>query len=69
MSSMPKRFAWFGHDFLRDLHADYRAHGAAAIANLRRDEPRNYFQLVLSLYYQDVPVPLGNPESGEFSDK
>jgi len=72
MSSMPKRHVLIRDDFLRDLHADYRANGAAAIASLRRDEPRSYFELVRSHLYHEVPAPVspsGDPESGELTDK
>ena len=41
--------ARLGNDFLADLARDYRAFGAAAIADLRKNEPRNYFGLMLSL--------------------
>jgi hypothetical protein len=38
-----------GRDVLRDLAKDYRAFGAAAISDFRKNEPRNYFRLLLSL--------------------
>ena len=68
MSSMPKPYVRIRDDFLRDLHADYRANGAAAIASLRREEPRSYFELVRSYLYHEVPAPAspsGDTESGE----
>ncbi len=43
---------------LRDLGADYRAEGASAIAGLRKNEPRNYLRLILSLPYAE---PQTNP--------
>ena len=46
-------FGGLGSAFLRDLNRDYRAHGVNAIANSRKNEPRNYFRLLLSL----VPKP------------
>jgi hypothetical protein len=38
-----------GTDFLRDLGRDYRADGAYAISQLRKNEPAHYFRLLLSL--------------------
>jgi hypothetical protein len=67
MSAVSKP-VYIGPDFLRDLHADYRAHGAAAIATLRREEPRNYFKLLHSLLHCSVPAPVspsGGPELGK----
>jgi hypothetical protein len=52
---------YLGHDFLRDLLADYRANGAAAIATLRREEPRSYFKLVHTFYHHSVPAPVSPP--------
>ena len=40
--------ARLGKDFLRDLAQDYRLFGAAAISDLRKNEPRNYFRLLSS---------------------
>jgi hypothetical protein len=68
--SMRKPVIRIEEDFLRDLHADYRAHGAEAIANLRKEQPRLYFQLVDSFLYNAVPEPVspsGNPELGDFA--
>jgi hypothetical protein len=44
--------ARLGKDFLRDLDRDYREHGAAAIAKLRKNQPWNYFRL-LSFFAAD----------------
>ena len=44
-----------GKDFLRDLAQDYRAFGAGAISDLRKNEPRNYFRLLLSLVPDYAP--------------
>jgi hypothetical protein len=37
-----------GKKFMRELERDYRNHGDEAIARLRKNEPRNYFKLLLS---------------------
>jgi hypothetical protein len=42
--------------FIRDLDDDYRKHGVAAIAQLRRDELRNYLKLVLSLVPRELDL-------------
>ena len=54
MQMTPKPASALGLAFLRDLEDDYRAHGAAAIADMRRNEPQNYFRLVHSLRFEDT---------------
>jgi hypothetical protein len=39
------------------LAKDYHAHGPAAIAELRKNDPRSYFRLVLTLPYVEPPKP------------
>ena len=43
------RSSRLGNDFLSDLDRDYRAHGLSAIARIRKNEPRHYVRLLLSL--------------------
>jgi hypothetical protein len=47
---------WLGHAFTRDLDRDYRAHGVDAIEKLRKNEPMNYFRLLLSLVPRELPT-------------
>jgi hypothetical protein len=47
-----RRLNAIGHEIVRDLERDYRAHGIAAIEKLRKEEPWNYLRLLLSLVPQ-----------------
>ena len=68
MIPMRKPLVRIKENFLGDLHADYLANGAEAIATLRREQPRLYFQLVHSFLYHEVSSPVspsGDPELRE----
>ena len=41
---------------MRDLDRDYRSHGVDAIEKLRKNEPMNYFRLLLSLVPRELPT-------------
>jgi hypothetical protein len=41
---------------MRDLDRDYRAHGVDAIEKLRKNEPMNYFRLLVSLVPRELPT-------------
>ncbi len=48
------------------LAKDYHAHGTAVIAELRKNEPRNYLKLILSLL--EVELPSEKSAAGSLSD-
>ncbi|OBQ74517.1 hypothetical protein [Mesorhizobium erdmanii] len=45
-----------GDDFLAAVRADFRAHGAGVIAEVRADKPDQYLKIVLSVLPKDFPV-------------
>lgn len=47
-----RKLSALGHEIVRDLERDYRAHGIGAIEKLRKEEPWNYLRLLLSLVPQ-----------------
>lgn len=44
-----------GDDFLAAVRADFRAHGAGVIAEVRADKPDQYLKIVLSVLPKDFP--------------
>ncbi len=51
-AATPNRLA---RELVLNLAKDYRAHGAAVIEHLRRNEPRTYLRLILALPYVEPP--------------
>ncbi|UCI34239.1 hypothetical protein [Mesorhizobium sp. B4-1-4] len=55
--SRPKRTKkTLGDDFLTAVRADFRAHGAGVIAEVRADKPDQYLKIVLSVLPKDFDV-------------
>lgn len=55
----PKRVKkTLGDDFLAAVRADFRAHGAGVIAEVRADKPDQYLKIVLSVLPKDLPKGL-----------
>jgi len=52
-----------GADFIRGLKADFKANGAQMLADLRRNEPRHYFNLIRSLSREDIGEESPQPAS------
>jgi hypothetical protein len=50
-----RRLSAIGHELVRDLERDYRAHGVKATEDLRKNEPWNYLRLLLSLVPPQAP--------------
>jgi hypothetical protein len=44
-----------GDDFLAAVRADFRAHGAGVIAEVRADKPDQYLKIVISVLPKDLP--------------
>ena len=49
-----------GDDFLAAVRADFRAHGAGVIAEVRADKPDQYLKIVLSVLPKDFDVAAVN---------
>jgi hypothetical protein len=47
-----------GDDFLAAVRADFRAHGAGVIAEVRADKPDQYLKIVLSVLPKDFDVSI-----------
>ncbi|MGX7873685.1 hypothetical protein ACVDG5_013795 [Mesorhizobium sp. ORM6] len=47
-----------GDDFLAAVRADFRAHGAGVIAEVRADKPDQYLKIVLSVLPRDFDVAI-----------
>jgi len=47
-----------GDDFLAAVRADFRAHGAGVIAEVRADKPDQYLKIVLSVLPKDLHVSI-----------
>jgi hypothetical protein len=47
-----------GDDFLAAVRADFRAHGAGVIAEVRADKPDQYLKIVLSVLPKDLHVTI-----------
>ncbi|TPM34467.1 hypothetical protein [Mesorhizobium sp. B2-3-5] len=47
-----------GDDFLTAVRADFRAHGAGVIAEVRADKPDQYLKIVLSVLPKDFDVAI-----------
>ncbi|ESY86302.1 hypothetical protein X739_13985 [Mesorhizobium sp. LNHC220B00] len=45
-----------GDDFLAAVRADFRAHGAGVLAEVRADKPDQYLKIVLSVLPKDFDV-------------
>ncbi|GLQ78792.1 hypothetical protein GCM10007881_23080 [Mesorhizobium huakuii] len=55
-----------GDDFLAAVRADFRAHGAGVIAEVRADKPDQYLKIVLSVLPKDFDVAINHLDA--FSD-
>ncbi|UVK51885.1 hypothetical protein DBIPINDM_005208 [Mesorhizobium sp. AR02] len=55
-----------GDDFLAAVRADFRAHGAGVIAEVRADKPDQYLKIVLSVLPKDFDVSINQLDA--FSD-
>jgi len=55
-----------GDDFLAAVRADFRAHGAGVIAEVRADKPDQYLKIVLSVLPRDFDVAINHLDA--FSD-
>ncbi|PBB68726.1 hypothetical protein CK228_09285 [Mesorhizobium sp. WSM4312] len=55
-----------GDDFLAAVRADFRAHGAAVIAEVRAGKPDQYLKIVLSVLPRDFDVAVNHLDA--FSD-
>ncbi|PBB24634.1 MULTISPECIES: hypothetical protein [unclassified Mesorhizobium] len=55
-----------GDDFLAALRADFRAHGAGVIAEVRADKPDQYLKIVLSVLPRDFDAAINHLDA--FSD-
>ncbi|WP_245268792.1 hypothetical protein [Mesorhizobium loti] len=49
-----------GDDFLAAVRADFRAHGAGVIAEVRADKPDQYLKIVLSVLPKDFDVAINH---------
>ncbi|TPM91852.1 hypothetical protein [Mesorhizobium sp. B2-1-3A] len=49
-----------GDDFLAAVRADFRAHGAGVIAEVRADKPDQYLKIVLSVLPKDFDVAVNH---------
>ncbi|MGX5827741.1 hypothetical protein [Mesorhizobium sp. 43Arga] len=49
-----------GDDFLAAVRADFRAHGAGVIAEVRADKPDQYLKIVLSALPRDFDVAVNH---------
>ncbi|MBE1708902.1 MULTISPECIES: hypothetical protein [Mesorhizobium] len=49
-----------GDDFLAAVRADFRAHGAGVIAEVRADKPDQYLKIVLSVLPRDFDVAINH---------
>ncbi|MFD2052822.1 hypothetical protein ACFSQT_06775 [Mesorhizobium calcicola] len=49
-----------GDDFLAAVRADFRAHGAGVIAEVRADKPDQYLKIVLSVLPKDLHVSINH---------
>ena len=49
-----------GDDFLAAVRADFRAHGASVIAEVRADKPDQYLKIVLSVLPRDFDVAINH---------
>jgi hypothetical protein len=47
-----------GDDFLEAVRADFKAHGAGVIAEVRADKPDQYLKIVLSVLPKDLNVTI-----------
>lgn len=47
-----------GDDFLAAVRADFRAHGAGVLAEVRADKPDQYLKIVLSVLPKDIDVAI-----------
>ncbi|WP_245262029.1 hypothetical protein [Mesorhizobium sp. WSM3626] len=47
-----------GDDFLAAVRADFRAHGAGVLAEVRTDKPDQYLKIVLSVLPKDIDVAI-----------
>lgn len=47
-----------GDDFLAAVRADFRAHGAGVIAEVRADKPDQYLKIVLSVLPKDIDAAI-----------
>ncbi|TPI32874.1 hypothetical protein FJ970_14445 [Mesorhizobium sp. B2-1-8] len=55
----PKRMKkTLGDDFLAAVRADFRAHGAGVLAEVRADKPDQYLKIVLSVLPKDIDVAI-----------
>lgn len=52
-----------GEEFLQDILADWREHGAAAITEMREQRPKDYVKVVASVLPKEL-----NVRFGEFDD-
>ncbi|TRC73414.1 hypothetical protein FJV80_30485 [Mesorhizobium sp. WSM4310] len=55
-----------GDDFLAAVRADFRAHGAAVIAEVRAGKPDQYLKIVLSVLPRDFDAAINHLDA--FSD-
>ncbi|RUW47903.1 hypothetical protein [Mesorhizobium sp. M8A.F.Ca.ET.021.01.1.1] len=49
-----------GDDFLAAVRADFRAHGAGVLAEVRADKPDQYLKIVLSVLPRDFNVAINH---------
>ncbi|MBZ9807396.1 MULTISPECIES: hypothetical protein [unclassified Mesorhizobium] len=49
-----------GDDFLAAVRADFRAHGAGVIAEVRADKPDQYLKIVLSVLPKDFDAAVNH---------
>ncbi|KAA3452561.1 hypothetical protein C7I87_01555 [Mesorhizobium sp. SARCC-RB16n] len=47
-----------GDDFLAAVRADFRAHGAGVLAEVRADKPDQYLKIVLSVLPKDIDAAI-----------
>lgn len=52
-----------GDDFLTAVRADFRAHGAGVIAEVRADKPDQYLKIVLSVLPKDVDAAINQMDT------
>lgn len=52
-----------GDDFLAAVRADFRAHGAGVIAEVRADKPDQYLKIVLSVLPRDLHVSINQMDA------
>lgn len=49
-----------GEDFIEAMHADFKAHGKAAIETVRKEKPDQYLKVIASIVPKDLNVNVNN---------